>query len=65
MQQPEDENKRRVEVVVPGDLNDQVIIIPDSYEPEKFRRKHKSLQAEPVLEKPVKRISKLASKAEI
>ena len=65
MQQPEDDRKRRVSVVVPGDLSDQVIIIPDSYEPEKFRRKTKSVKTEPVIEKQVKRMSKLASKAEI
>ena len=65
MQQPEDDRKRRVSVVVPGDLSDQVIIIPDSYEPEKFLRNTKSVKPEPVIEKQVKRMSKLASKAEI
>ena len=62
---------RRVEVIVPSIACNQTMgkgkrtmIIPDSYEKEKFLRRQMTIEPEPVVEKMVKRTSKVATQEE-
>ena len=49
MRKSENNHRRRIEVLVPGhNSSNHIMVIPDSYEPEKFMRKQLTLIPQPV-----------------